>query len=219
MHIPDGFIAPQMYVPAYGVAAGMWALALRRLRRHLREETIPRLAVLTALSFVLMMIAIPWPGGTSVHAAGIALLAILMGPWTTFVAVSLVLLLQALVFGVGGFTALPINALAMGLVGGLVAWGTYRGLRPWNATVAIVAAGWISVVLPAALVALALGVQPALAHGPDGTPRFFPFGLGITLPAVLVPHLFVGVGEGLLTLLVIRFVSRFGYAGGEGTPG
>ena len=76
MHIPDGFISPRFFVPAYAVAAGCWACAVRRLRRDLPEEAIPRLAVLTALAFVLMMVAIPLPGGTSVHATGVALLAV-----------------------------------------------------------------------------------------------------------------------------------------------
>jgi cobalt/nickel transport system permease protein len=209
MHIPDGFIAPQMYVPAYAASAGLWALALRRLKTRLREEAIPRLAVLTALAFVLMMVAIPWPGGTSVHASGVALLAVFFGPWIAFVATSLVLLMQALVFGAGGITALPINALSIGLAGGLVAWLVYRGLVRWNRSVALVAAGWFSVVVPAALVAVALGVQPRLAHAADGTPLFFPFGLEITLPAVVIPHLVVGVGEGVLTLIIFRLFARW----------
>jgi cobalt/nickel transport system permease protein len=208
VHIPDGFIAPQVYLPAWAAAAGLWAVALRKLRRALGEETIPRLAVMTALAFVLMMVAIPWPGGTSVHASGVALLAVLFGPWVAFAAITLVLLLQALVFGAGGVTALPINALAMGLAGGTVAAFGYRALERWNRSVALVAAGWISVVVPAVLVAVVLGLQPALAHAADGTPRFFPFGLEITLPAIVLPHLILGAGEGALTLLVIRLYER-----------
>ncbi len=222
MHIPDGFIAPQVYLPAYVAASGLWVMALRRLKTRLREEAIPRLAVLTALAFVLMMVSIPWPGGTSVHASGVALLAVCFGPWITFVAVSLVLLMQALVFGAGGITALPINALAMGLAGGLTAWLVYRALARWHRSVALMAAGWFSVVVPAVLVALALGVQPLLAHADDGSPLFFPFGLGITLPAVVIPHLVLGVGEGALTLLVLRLLGRWdaGALSGDGSsPG
>lgn len=208
MHIPDGFIAPQVYVPAYAATAGLWAIGLHRLKSRLREETIPQLAVMTALAFVLMMVAIPWPGGTSIHASGVAVLAVCFGPWTAFVATSLVLLMQALVFGAGGVTALPVNALAMGLAGGLTAGGVHRVLARWNRSAALVAAGWFSVVVPAAIVAVALGVQPLIARAEDGTPLFFPFGLGTTLPAVIVPHLVVGVGEGVLTLLVVRWFDR-----------
>ena len=211
MHIPDGFIAPEMYLPAYGVAAGLWTYGLRRLQAGLGEETIPRLAVLTAFSFVVMMVMVPLPGGTSAHATGIALLAILFGVWTAFMAVSLVLLLQALLFGGGGVTALPVNALAMGMVGSMVAWYTYRLLRPVNEGFAVVAAGWLSINVSALLVALALGLQPVIAHGEDGQPLFFPFGLSVTLPAVMLPHAVIGIGEGVLTLLMWRFIRRRGW--------
>jgi cobalt/nickel transport system permease protein len=213
MHIPDGFIAPQMYLPAYGVAAGLWAYGARRLRTALGEETIPQLAVLTAFSFVVMMIMVPLPGGTSAHATGIALLAIGFGVWTAFVAVSLVLLLQALLFGAGGVTALALNALAMGLVGSAAARAVYLLLRPVHEGLALVTAGWLSVNASALLMAVALGLQPAIAHAEDGQPLFFPFGLSITLPAVMVPHALIGIGEGVLTLLMWRLLGRRGWFG------
>lgn len=206
MHIPDGFISPKMYLPLYGVAAVCWAWSVRRLRRSLDERTIPWLAVLAALSFVLMMVTIPVPGGSSVHATGICLLAVVFGVWPAFVAVSLVLLVQTLVFGTGGITALPLNALAMGLAGGAVAVGVFRALKRWNETAALAAAAWLSVMVPALLVALALGVQPLIASAGDGTPLFFPFGVKTTLPALLLPHALLGVGEGVLTVLVYRLV-------------
>jgi cobalt/nickel transport system permease protein len=208
VHIPDGFIAPQVYLPAYALAAGAWAYGARRLRASLDEETIPRLATLTAASFVLMMVAIPLPGGTTVHAAGIGLLAVVFGIWTTFMAVSLVLVLQALVFGDGGVTALPVNALAMGLAGAAAAALAWRGLERLHPASALFAAGWLSVVVPALLVAVVLGVQPLVSHREDGTPLFFPFGLEITLPAVLIPHALLGIGEGLLTVALYRFLTR-----------
>jgi cobalt/nickel transport system permease protein len=213
MHIPDGFIAPQMYLPAYGVAAGLWAHGARRLRTALREETIPRLAVLTAFCFVVMMVMVPMPGGTSAHATGIALLAIAFGVWTAFVSVSLVLLLQALLFGAGGVTALALNALAMGLVGSAAARAVYLLLRPVHEGLALVTAGWLSVNSAALLMAVALGLQPMIAHAEDGQPLFFPFGLSITLPAVMVPHALIGVGEGMLTLLMFRLLSQRGWIG------
>lgn len=208
MHIPDGFIAPQVYLPAYAVAGIGWTWAMRRLRAGLDETTLPRLAVLTALSFVLMMVAIPLPGGTTVHAEGIALLAVVFGIPTAFVASSLVLAMQALLFGAGGITALPVNALALGLVGAGCAVLAQRALRRCGEPLALVAAGWLSVVVPAALVATVLGIQPLIAHGDDGSPLFFPFGLDVTLPAVVLPHLLVGLGEGFLTLAVVRLLRR-----------
>jgi len=208
MHIPDGFISPQTYLPAYAVAAGLWTYAARRVKRDLDADTLPFLAAFTALSFVLMMVALPLPGGTTVHAAGIGLLAVSFGGWMGFLAISLVLAMQALLFGDGGITALPINALAMGFVGSFSALAAWKLLGRFHQSVALFLAGWLSIALPALLVALALGIQPLIAHDAQGAPLFFPFGLDITLPAVVLPHLLVGLAEGVLTVLGYRYLTR-----------
>jgi len=208
MHIPDGFISPQTYLPAYVAAAGLWAFAARRVKRDLDADTLPFLAACTALSFVLMMVALPLPGGSTAHAAGIGLLAVSFGGWMAFLAVSLVLAMQALLFGDGGITALPINALAMGFIGSFAALATWKLLGRLNQSLALFLAGWFSIVLPALLMALVLGVQPMIAYDAQGAPLFFPFGLAITLPAVVLPHLLVGLAEGVLTVLGYRYLTR-----------
>ena len=208
MHIPDGFLSPLTYLPAYAVAAVAWTYAARRVRRDLDADTLPFLAATTALSFVLMMVALPLPGGTTAHAAGIGLLAVGFGGWMAFLSLSLVFAMQALLFGDGGITALPVNALAQGLVGAFVAAAAWRLLgRRWETT-ALFLAGWLSVALPALLVALVLGLQPVIAQDAEGAPLFFPFGLAVTLPAVVLPHLLVGVAEGLLTVFGYRYLTR-----------
>ncbi len=208
MHIPDGFLSPQTYLPAYAAAAGLWAYAARRVQRDLDADTLPFLAACTALSFVLMMIALPLPGGATAHAAGVGLLAISFGGWMGFLAVSLVLAMQALLFGGGGVTALPINALALGGAGSFAALAAWKLLGRRHEGVALFLAGWLSIVLPALLLALALGIQPLIAHDAQGAPLFFPFGLHITLPAVVLPHLLVGLAEGALTVLGYRYLTR-----------
>jgi cobalt/nickel transport system permease protein len=208
VHVPDGFLSPQTYVPAYLAAAGAWAYAARRLRRELDETLLPRLAVLSALSFALMSVMLPLPGGTSVHASGVGILAVVLGPWLTFATVSLVLLLQALLLGAGGVTVLPANALAMGLAGSAAACLGYRLVGRFGERAGLFAAGWLATVVPAALLAVLLGIQPAIAQSADGQPLFFPFGLSVTLPAVLLPHAALGVAEGLLTVLVVSFLRR-----------
>ena len=208
MHIPDGFLAPQAYLPAYAVAAAAWTWAARDLRQRLDETTVPRLAMLTALAYTLGLVMVPLPGGTSGHALGVALLALVFGARTAFLAYSLVLLLQSLLFGAGGITALPVNALAIGLLGSYAAVAAKRLLTPVNETLAVAVAAWLSVVLAGLAVALVLGSQPLIAHQADGTPLFFPFGIGITVPAILLPHLFIGLGEAALTVLVWRYAQR-----------
>lgn len=205
MHIPDGFLSPQTYLPAYAIAAGAWAWSAKGLREKLDETTVPRLAMLTALAYGLGLVMVPIPGGTSGHAHGVAILALIFGMRSAFFAYSLVLLLQSLLFGAGGITALAVNALAMGLVGSMSAVVAYRVLRKAGDSVAVSVAAWLSVVVPSVIVALVLGVQSLVAQKPDGTPLFFPFGLSITLPAILLPHMIIGLGEAMLTVLVWRY--------------
>lgn len=208
MHVPDGFISPKMYIPAYVTTAAFFLHGLRRVRANLREETIPLLAVMTAFTFVLMTLALPLPGGTTVHAAGIAILAVRFGVWVGFLSITIVLLLQALILGAGGITTLPVNAIAMGLVGSAAAVAAHRALRKRNERVALFCAGWLSIAVPAALISLALGLQPHIARAADGTPLFFPFGLSVTVPAVMVPHLVVAAGEGVLTVVLYGILRR-----------
>lgn len=213
MHIPDGFLSPQTYLPAWGLAAGAWAWAGRGLAARLDERLVPRLAMLTGLAYALGLVMLPLPGGTSGHALGVALLALVFGVRLAFLAYSGVLGLQALLFGAGGITALAVNALGIGLLGGAVAVGLHRLLRRFGEDLAAGVAAFVSLQASALVVALVLGLQPSIARRPDGTPLFFPLGPEITVPAVLLPHLLIGVGEAALTVLVWRIARRKGWVG------
>ncbi len=203
MHIPDGLIAPQAYLAAAALAVPCWAYAVRRVATALDERAIPRLAVLTALAFVLSTIMVPLPGGTSAHLSGMGLLVLAFGLWPAFLAFSLVLTLQALLLGAGGITALPVNALTMGLAGGAVVVGVRSLLGPGKSAWAIVLPVSSGVVVAAVLLALVLGAQPYLASDAHGQPLFFPFGPAVTLPVIVLPHLVIGLLEGVLTWMVI----------------
>jgi cobalt/nickel transport system permease protein len=208
MHIPDGLISPQTYLPALALAAPLWMIAGRKLKARLGDEMLPRLAVFTALAFLLSTLMLPLPGGTSGHAIGVGLLALMFGPWIAFMAYSLVLLLQAVVVGAGGITALPVNALAIGFAGAWVTLGVHGALRRLGEAPAVLLGVWSGVMVSALLLGLVLGLQPWIAQAPDGMPRFFPFGPMITLPALLLPHALIGAGEAALTLLVLRHARK-----------
>lgn len=208
MHIPDGLIAPQVYLAAYAVAAPAWAYAVRKLARDFDESLIPRLAVLTALAFVLTTVMIPLPGGTSGHVIGVGLLALAFGIWPAFLAYSLVLVLQSLLFGAGGITVLAVNALAMGLAGAAVTVGVHRLLAGWRKSVAVMAGVWCGVVVSAVLVALVLGIQPQMGTDATGQPLFFPFGPAVTLPVIVIPHMIIGLGEAVLSWMVLSMSER-----------
>jgi len=206
MHIPDGFLSPATYLPATAAAAGLILLAMRRA--DLEAERVAAVAAISAFSFVVMLFAIPIPGGTSVHLGGVGLMAVLFGPWTAFGALSLVLLIQALLFGEGGMTAYGVHVIAIAFSGAVSAYALYRFFRRFSENGALFAAGWIGMVVPAVIVAAVLGIQPLIAHDAGGKPLFFPFGLEVTLPSIVLPHLIAGVAEGAVTVIMVRFLRR-----------
>jgi cobalt/nickel transport system permease protein len=203
MHIPDGFLAPTITVPAYAAAAPLWAWAVRRHFGPSQVEALPAVGALTAVAFVLQTIMIPVPGGTSTHLVGAGLLAMLQGPLVAFVCESLVLLLQALFFGAGGITVLGVNALAMGLLGPLVAWVLYACLRQRAPKVGAFVGAYLGMQVSTLLLALALGLQHRLS------PAQFPTPFPVMLTAMMLPSLTVaGLVEGLYTVFAIGVLQR-----------
>ncbi|MEJ5338232.1 MAG: energy-coupling factor ABC transporter permease [Aquificaceae bacterium] len=206
MHIPEGFVAPQVYVPAYAVSMGLALYGFRKFKERLSERSIPRLALLSAFAFILSSLSFPLPGGTSVHGVGVAPLALLYGPWTAYLCMCLVLLLQAVLLGHGGITTYPVNALAMGFVGAFSSYAVHRLFA--KKSNAPFLAGFFSTLLSALSVALLLGVHPYLFTDPSGRALYFPYPLGITLPAITLSHLPVAVVEGLITQAVVGLLRR-----------
>jgi len=203
MHVPDGFLSPTITLPAWGAAAPLWYWSVRKNFGSSSTESLPVVGALTALAFVVQSIMIPVPGSTSAHLTGVALLAFLYNPGVAFVCESLVLILQALFFGAGGFTVLGVNALAMGLVGPGAAWLVYRALRrPWP-RVAAFAGAYVGMQAATLAVALVLGLQHRLSS--DYMPVPFPVVLG----AMMAPSLtLVGVVEGLYTVATLSLLRR-----------
>ena len=205
MHIPDGFISPITYIPAYAASAALWYIASKKV--EIDSQNVSFLATLSALSFVFMMIAIPLPGGTSAHLSGIALLALIFGPWLSFVAASLVLVVEALIFGEGGITTLGINILAIAFIGSFSSYYVYKVLKRRNETLAIFLAGWVGVNLSAVFIAFLLGIQPIIASI-EGKPLFFPFDIKTTTLAIMIPHMLIGLAEGAVTVILYRFLKK-----------
>ena len=126
MHIPDGYLSPATCAALYGASAPFWYVALERVKKALHTRLIPRLSLFAAFSFVIMMFNLPLPGGTTGHAVGIGLAAVVLGPWAAMLAVSVAIVVQALFFGDGGITAIGANCFNMAIAGAIVAYGTYR---------------------------------------------------------------------------------------------
>jgi cobalt/nickel transport system permease protein len=215
MHIPDGYLGPQTYLPLFAAMVPLWAKASRVLKKTLRARHVPLFAMSAAFSFIVMMFNIPVPGGTSGHATGAAIIAILLGPWAAILAVSIALIIQALLFGDGGITAIGANCFNIALIIPVVAHFIYRWLSAratatsFRRVVAGGVAGYVGINLSALMTALELGIQPLIAHNAAGQPLYAPFPLSVTIPAMLFGHLLLfGFVEALVTALIILYFQK-----------
>jgi len=168
MHIPDGYISPATALAYWGGILPFWYIASQRLRRLLVGRTVPALALFSAFVFVVMMFNVPVPGGTTAHAVGSVLAAIVLGPWAAIVATSVALSVQALFFGDGGILAIGANCFILGVAMPLAGYGIYRliaGSSPLESrrrVIAAAVAGYFGINVAALLVGLTLGIQPLL---------------------------------------------------------
>jgi len=178
----------------------------------MKARMVPLISLFSAFAFALMMFNVPLPGGTTGHAVGATLLAIVLGPWAAVVGLSMVLLLQAVFFGDGGILAYGANVFNMAIVMPLAGYGAYRlllSLLPRRQAIAAAVASYFAMNLAAMFAGLELGLQPLLFHAADGTPLYAPYALKLALPAMMVPHLLVaGPIEAVVTGLLVAFLLR-----------
>ncbi|MFF4872585.1 energy-coupling factor ABC transporter permease [Streptomyces sp. NPDC003444] len=201
MHVPDGFINAPVSAVAGVVAAGAVAVSLRGARRELDERTAPLAGLVAAFVFAVQMLNFPVAAGTSGHLLGGALAAILVGPWTGVLCISVVLLMQGVLFADGGLTALGVNIDVMGVVTVVVAYALFRGLvlvlprTRRSVTAASFVAALVSV--PAAAVAF------TLVYAVGGTTDV---PVGKVLTAMAGVHVLIGIGEAVITMLTVGAV-------------
>ncbi|MDD3858447.1 MAG: cobalt transporter CbiM [Methanoculleus sp.] len=197
MHIPDAFIPMGQALVYWVIALIFIALALRWARRSMGEEKIPLVAVLAAGIFAIQALNIPIPWGTSGHMVGAALAAIVLGsPYAGVFVLTLVLLVQGVIFGDGGITVMGANIVNMGVVGGFIGYYGYTAIKGviGNAYAAAFIAGWASLFISAILCAVELAVA--------GT---FPLALGLTMMGTY--HAVIGLIEGSITAVALYLIA------------
>ena len=215
MHIPDGYLSPATCAVGFVVAVPMAAVACRKIGRTVKSRQVPTLAMLSAVCFLIMMFNVPIPDGTTAHAVGGALVAVLLGPWAALVAVAVALAFQALLFGDGGVLAYGVNVVNMAIVLPFVAIGIYRlisrrsALTSTRRVVAAAVGGYVGLNAAALCCGIELGIQPELFHTADGAPLYSPYHLAQSVPAMLLAHLSVaGVVEAIITAGVVAYLQR-----------
>jgi len=202
VHVPDGFLDAPTSIATGAVAVVGLGLALRRARGELDDRTAPMAGLVATFVFATQMLNFPVGAGTSGHLLGGALAAVLVGPWTGVLCVSVVLLVQALLFADGGITALGTNITLMGVVGVAVGWLVFRGLTG-------VLPRRLSLVAPSAAVAafVSLPVTALAFVGLYGLGGAAPIPLDTLTTAMVGWHTLIGIGEALITGLVVGSVT------------
>ncbi len=202
MHIPDGFLSLPISLITWVVAIALIIVSLKQVEAKYQERTVPIMGVCAAFIFAAQMINFPIPGGTSGHLLGGTLAGILLGPWAGALVVSVVFIVQAVIFQDGGITVLGANIVNMGLIGTFGGYYIYRAIRStigrdsWRGmAIATAVSAWASVFIASILTALQLALSGTVP-------------LNVAISAMAFWHLLIGIGEALITLAVVSFIWR-----------
>ena len=200
MHIPDGFLTVKTWAPAWMISMGSLWYFLKKTSLALKDKMIPLMGVMAAFIFAAQMLNFPVIGGTSGHLLGGVLAAVLLGPYAGAIVISIVLTVQCFIFQDGGLSALGANILNMSIIGAAGGYYIYSIVRNMikgkrGILAGVVIASWLSVVLASIACALELAIS--------GTSPFH-----TVLPAMIGVHSLIGIGEAIITFLVIGFVLK-----------
>lgn len=189
-----------------------WGYAISKVKKNITKDKMPLLGIFAAFSFVAMMFNIPLPGGTTGHAVGGTLIAILLGPEAACLAVSVTLIIQALLFGDGGILSIGANCFNMAFVLPFVGYSVYNLIarKSENKTVKLLGAGlgaYLGINAASLCAAIEFGVQPYLFKASDGSALYCPYGLNVSIPSMMIGHLTIfGLAEVIFTVAVLAFV-------------
>ncbi len=214
MHIPDGYLSPSTCLVLGAVMLPIWYKASGKLKKDLDVKQVPLLSMGAVFCFLIMMFNVPIPNGTTAHAIGATLVAIIFGPWAAVIAMSVALAIQAIVFADGGILAFGANAFNMAFIAPFVGYYVYKlisknampGSTRQLAAGAI--AGYAAINCAALVASIEFGIQPLFFTATDGTPLYCPYGLDIAIPAMMVAHLTIaGFIEGIVTAAALKFMA------------
>lgn len=214
MHIPDNYLSPAICAVMGAAMIPVWARAVKKVKKEVTKKKMPLMGIGASLSFLTMMFNVPLPGGTTGHAIGGTLIAIILGPEAACISVTIALLIQALLFGDGGILAFGANCFNMAFVVPFVGYYMYKFLRGKFKTdkgkyIGTFIASYIGINVAALFAGIELGIQPLLFKDAVGIPLYCPYPISITIPAMLIPHLVIaGVLEGIITVGVLSFIKK-----------
>jgi len=215
MHIPDNYLSPSTCAIIGAAMVPVWSRCIKKIKYEFAFKNIPSISLMSAFSFLIMMFNVPLPGGTTGHAVGAALVALLIGPYAACISISVALMVQALLFGDGGIIAFGANAFNMAFVMPFAAYYSYIVLksispqkRSWKHTSIFISA-YVSVAVGSLIAAMEFGIQPLLFKDAAGLPLYSPYPLSVAIPAMMIPHLLVvGFIEAFITVGVYSYIEK-----------
>jgi cobalt/nickel transport system permease protein len=214
MHIPENYLSPATCAVMTAAMVPVWVHAVKKVKEDVPKAKMPLLGVGAAFSFLGMMFNVPLPGGTTGHAVGGTLIALLLGPDAACIAVTIALLIQALLFGDGGILAFGANCFNMAFVLPYLGYGIYRLISsriPSEKGQYIGAAigSYVGINAAAFCAAVEFGIQPYLFTDEAGQALYCPYGLNISIPAMMIGHLTIfGLAELIYTTGIFAFVKK-----------
>ena len=210
MHIPENYLSPSTCAVLGAAMVPVWYLAVNKVRQEVPREKFPLIGVAAAFSFLGMMFNIPLPGGTTGHAVGGTLAAILFGPWAACLAVSVALFIQAVFFGDGGILAFGANCFNMAFVLPFSGYFVFNLLREKiSPVIAAGLGGYVGINLAALCAATEFGIQPLLFVDAAGHALYCPYPLSISIPAMMLGHLTIfGAAEVIFTAAIFAFLQK-----------
>lgn len=214
MHIPDNYLSPQTCAVMTAAMVPVWIISVKKVKKELTNQEIPMMGVGGAFSFLGMMFNIPLPGGTTGHAVGGTLIALLLGPYAACISVSVALLLQALIFGDGGILSFGANCFNMAFVLPFVGYAVYNLCRKIfrsekGSYISAAIGSYVGINAAALCAAIEFGIQPMLFRDAAGNALYCPYGLSVSIPAMMAGHLTVfGLAEVVFTVAIYAFVKK-----------
>ena len=214
MHIPDNYLSPSTCAVMGAAMVPIWTISVRKIKSEVTKEKLPLLGIGAAFSFLMMMFNVPLLGGTTGHAVGGTLLAILLGPYSACISVSVALLIQALMFGDGGILAFGANCFNMAFVLPFLGYFIYKFIKDRATTekgeyLGIVFGSYIGINVAALCTAIEFGIQPLLFKNAAGQALYSPYPLAVSIPAMTIPHLLIaGVVEVIFTVAIFSFIKN-----------
>jgi cobalt/nickel transport system permease protein len=214
MHIPDNYLSPETCAVMGAAMIPVWTLAVHNVTKEVSKAKVPLLGIGASFAFLIMMFNVPLPGGTTGHAVGGTLLAVVLGPWSACISVTVALLVQALLFGDGGILAFGANCFNMAFVIPFLGYFIYKFIKDrvknrGAEMTGLAFASYVGINAAALCAAIEFGLQPVLAHNAAGLPLYSPYSLSVSIPAMLIPHLAVaGIVEAAFTVAIVEFIRR-----------